>query len=244
MAVPSWPHSRSAGACAGHWPGAAAQARATVTMLLDVVLAVDGEGAPGWGEGETLGTGLSWNPDEGWAWDVAVWGSRGRPEPEPESSCGEGAPLLGVDADAEQPAEARLAQLALGRAVAREHLHARAALLGHEQQLAAQRHAPRQHELPRRLAVPSDGEDEAAAVRELAHPVVARVGHVQVRRVEREARGAEQLALGAALAADAPPVAQPRRGLPHGDAPVAAVRDEERRAVQCEPLRARIRARG
>eukprot|EP00964_Phaeocystis_antarctica_P113811 scaffold77814_cov67-Phaeocystis_antarctica.AAC.4 len=44
---------------------------------------------------------------------------------------GEGAPLRRVDTDAQQTAEARLAQLPTRRAVPREHLHALAALLGH-----------------------------------------------------------------------------------------------------------------
>eukprot|EP00964_Phaeocystis_antarctica_P113812 scaffold77814_cov67-Phaeocystis_antarctica.AAC.5 len=57
-------------------------------------------------------------------------------------------------------------------------------------------------------------------------------------RVDREAGGAQQLALPAALGADAAPVAQGRSGVPHGDTAVAAVGDEERRAVQREPLRA------
>ena len=77
-------------------------------------------------------------------------------------------------------------------------------------------------------AAPSDGHAKGATVRELAHPVVARVGHVEVLRIDSKAGGAQQLALPAALGADAAPVAQPRRGVPHGDAPVTAVSDEER----------------
>ena len=57
---------------------------------------------------------------------------RGRGSPDPDPNHGEGAPLSQVDTDAQQAAEARLAQLATRRAVPCEHLHALAALLGDE----------------------------------------------------------------------------------------------------------------